>query len=583
MDAIISPVAEAIIQVNSAATLSLAQKCEQMIQLYWDENPELYQLVQQKKQAQANDLPQKPAPSEQEIAPVSTAEIVIPPILTQPLRGAELRALIQESYREIRQHVLVLNADIVPRTQASNKKSEHQSLEEEQAFRAEVVAAQIQSWRSLLPKLIRKFSKISDVRRAKSVKHKNTVLMMFGLFAFIFRLSSRREMNRELTGPVIFENLLNLFPELISIPHADTLARFLETVNPKDIEAIHIILIRDLINKKKFTNMLIYDCLPITIDGTQKLYRDGLLQDPQWCERVVGPPEAEKKQQYVYVLEANITLKNGLTIPLMTEYLYRETNQLINLEGKQDSETTAFERLAARLKEYFPRLKLMFFMDAMYATQSVMGLLHENNWQYIISLPKNKLKDFAETLNEKSSTRIPIPGQLAYRKRKQEFYWENNIPYGYEWQLTVHLVACLERYEEVDKKTGEIVESFSEHAWISSIRIDINNVHELLNQGARKKELIEDSINTEKNRGYQYKHLFSYNWTAMQGFHYLMRLGHAINAISEFTKKLKQHIKDRGNSATLKIIKETLFAPWLSTMWYARQRLLTPRLRLQLE
>ena len=71
--------------------------------------------------------------------------------------------------------------------------------------------------------------------------------------------------------------------------------------------------------------------------------------------------------------------------------------------------------------------------------------------------------------------------------------------------------------------------------------------------------------------------------TAMQGFHYLMRLGHAINAISEFTKKLKQHIKKRGNSATLKIIKETLFAPWLSTMWYAKQRLITPQLRLQLE
>lgn len=70
--------------------------------------------------------------------------------------------------------------------------------------------------------------------------------------------------------------------------------------------------------------------------------------------------------------------------------------------------------------------------------------------------------------------------------------------YGYHWELTVHLVACSERYESVDKKTGEIIERFSEHAWVSSIRININNVHELLNCGARKKELMEDSINTEK-------------------------------------------------------------------------------------
>ena len=177
----------------------------------------------------------------------------------------------------------------------------------------------------------------------------------------------------------------------------------------------------------------------------------------------------------------------------------------------------------------------------------------------------------------------PIPGQPAYRKRKQEFYWQNDIPYGYKWQLNIHLVACSERYEEVDIKTGDVVECFSEHTWISSIRVNIKNVHELFNLGARKKELIEDSINTEKNRGYQYKHAFSYNWNAMQGFHYLMRLGHAINAISEFTKKLKKYIKELGCSSTLKIIKETLFSPWLSFLWYEEQSLKTTQLHLQLE
>ena len=90
-------------------------------------------------------------------------------------------------------------------------------------------------------------------------------------------------------------------------------------------------------------------------------------------------------------------------------------------------------------------------------------------------------------------------------------------------------------------------------------------------------------MNTEKNRGYRYKHSFSYNWAAMQGFHYLMRLGHAINAISEFSKKMKSYIKSLGCSATLKLIKETLFGPWFSVDWYATQRFISPQLRLQLE
>ena len=76
--------------------------------------------------------------------------------------------------------------------------------------------------------------------------------MLYGLFAFIFRLSSRREMNRELSGAVIFNNLQKLFPELESIPHADTLARLLEEINVSDVEKTHMHLIYQLIRKKIF-------------------------------------------------------------------------------------------------------------------------------------------------------------------------------------------------------------------------------------------------------------------------------------------------------------------------------------------
>jgi len=69
----------------------------------------------------------------------------------------------------------------------------------------------------------------------------------------------------------------------------------------------------------------------------------------------------------------------------------------------------------------------------------------------------------------------------------------------------------------------------------------------------------------------------------MQGFHYLMRLAHTINALSEFARTLKKYVKTLGCSATLKLIKETLFNPWLPPAWYEAQALQTPQLRLQLE
>jgi hypothetical protein len=129
-------------------------------------------------------------------------------------------------------------------------------LEEEQARRADVVAAQIKVWRSLLPSLLKDFSKINDPRRAKNIEHKLTTLMIFGLFAFVFQLQSRREMNGELTGPVIFSHLKTLIPDLETIPHADTLARLLEKIHPREIEQVHLNLIHDLTKKKEVQNVI---------------------------------------------------------------------------------------------------------------------------------------------------------------------------------------------------------------------------------------------------------------------------------------------------------------------------------------
>ena len=331
---------------------------------------------------------------------------------------------------------------------------------------------------------------------------------MYGLLAFVFKISSCREMNRELSSPIVFDQLKSIFPDIDSIPHACTSTRFLEKTNPQDIEEANIYFIRDLMRNKKFKKLLIDGCLPVTVDGAQKLYRDGVLQDPRWCERVVGGEDNKRLQQYVYLVEANLTLKNGLSIPIMSEFLYRNTNQLDDPDGKQDSETTAFERLAIRLKHYFPRQKIIIFGDAMFATTGILELLNKNHWEFIIRFSKRQHKSLAKILNSAKKYSVTLPDQPMHHGRYQAFYWENNINGGFSGDLIIQLVGCTERYQEVNKLTGEIEEKYAERAWISSKLISEDNVHELINLGARKKELIEDCINTMKNRGYCYKHAF---------------------------------------------------------------------------
>jgi hypothetical protein len=106
-----------------------------------------------------------------------------------------------------------------------------------------VIRAQIAAWRSMLPKLIKQFARIKDSRRQGSIKHKVTTLMIYGLFMFVFRISSRREANKTLSRAYLAEKLRELFPEFDTIPHADTLAGFLEQTDPLDLEKVNISLI----------------------------------------------------------------------------------------------------------------------------------------------------------------------------------------------------------------------------------------------------------------------------------------------------------------------------------------------------
>jgi len=548
---------------------------------YWGRNPGLRRTIQRKKQTKTQPLKPiietSPTPIDVQLSAEPT------PLFETALRGPELRARLYESHCIARENIVATGSAIVRRTQAHNRKCQHLTIEEARAEREEIVSAQIEVWRNILPHLLAEFSKLKDYRDPRRIEHKITVLMLFGLLAFVFQLQSRRQMNHKLTEPAIMTHLKKLFPELDSIPHADTLTRLLEHLNPKSIEAINVSLIRQLIRKKKFKHMLIEDCMPITIDGAQKLYRQGLRQDERWPERKVGKGETQHQQQYVYVLEANITLQNGLTIPLMSEYLYREHNKLEEDETKQDCEVTAAERLLERLKKYFPRLKIIIFADALFATQTLMDIIDKNHWHFMIRLPKDKLTDFAKRLRQERENRIMLREQPFYRERQQSFYWVNGDTYGYDYQLKINLIACFEEYDVVNPETTKIEKHVSEHAWISSIPASVDNVHTLTNLRARKAWLIEHSFNVEKNQDYHYKHAFSYEWHAMQGFHYLMRLGHAINALSEFCKKIKRFVKELGCAATVNLIRETLFTPWLPIEWYAEQRLKNPQLRLQLE
>jgi hypothetical protein len=111
-----------------------------------------------------------------------------------------------------------------------------QSIEEEGAARNEAVSGMIAIMRQTLPVLLRRLDKIPDPRNPKKLKHRLTVLMLYGILVFVFQYASRRAANGAITRPMFEHNLRLLFPQLESLPHSDTLFRLLCRIDVGQIE-----------------------------------------------------------------------------------------------------------------------------------------------------------------------------------------------------------------------------------------------------------------------------------------------------------------------------------------------------------
>ena len=163
--------------------------------------------------------------------------------------------------------------------------------------------------------------------------------------------------------------------------------------------------------------------------------------------------------------------------------------------------------------------------------------------------------------------------------RRQRFRWVNGIEYRYGEQgrkkLFLHVVVCEESWEEIDANSPAVVPKTARHAWISSVPLNRDNVHERCNLGARHRWAIEEGILVEKHQGYQYEHNFSYNWEAMRGYHFLMQIAHLLNALVQNSARLVRLVRSRGLRGLRQFLRTTCSGPWLDAE-RIRQLLLSP-------
>lgn len=465
---------------------------------------------------------------------------------------------------------LVTVVPFVPRNKRKstpNMKSEFKTVEEEDNARKEALENQVRVFRRLLPGILKSLSFIKDPRRKGSVKYKMKELMLYGILMFVHQMESRRKANDTMTMPAFVETMTALFPEIKGTPHADTLANILEKMDVDKLEDVTIGLLKDLIRKKKFKRYIQNGRYVIAIDGSGKYSRDW-----QFAKECLYRKSGESEKYFVYVLEAALVLGNGVTLPFMSEFLSNDEYDFQDSAQKQDCELKAFKRLATRMKNNFPGLKITLVLDGLYPNGPVFTLCRKNKWDFMITLKDGSLKELWE--DAKGIMKLEPGNELIqdYGDRRQEFRWANLIEYSYSrknqhgTQVTVtekvNVVVCNENWVEHTME-GEINKT-TKFAWVSAKALTMGNVHKRCNLTGRFRWFIENNVlQTEKCRGYHYEHNYSYDWNAMKGFHHLMHIAHMLNNLAMITEYLYDYVQKHGFMNTLNFLHDTWKGNWI--------------------
>jgi hypothetical protein len=299
------------------------------------------------------------------------------------------------------------------------------------------------------------------------------------------------------------------------------------------------------------------------MDGTQKLKRDEL-KNVHMLTRTIHKEDGAQEQHYVYVLEVSLGFRNGMTIPLLSEFL----TYSIENETKQDCEQRAFHRAAERLKRLFPRLPILLLLDGLYPNGPVMERCRRNGWQFMIVLPDKSLPSVWQEYRALRKITDNNTLSFTWNRRRQKFIWVNEITHFYgeneKLRQVLHVVACEEAWEVCDA-AGTIEVRTARHVWISSKPLSAKNVHERCNLGARHRWNIEEGNLVEKHHGYHYEHAFSEDWNAMRCYHYLMRIGHLINVLVWYSARLSRAMRRHGIQGFLGLVWTTLTGPWFAS------------------
>ena len=391
------------------------------------------------------------------------------------------------------------------------------------------------------PELFSKFGQVKDPRHSSYIEYSSKVMLGTVYYKGIAGISSMQGMTRAFNDETVAGNLYRFMGDEAKeyLPHGVTVNEFLERLDPLELEEIQADIVYQMIRRKTFDEAKVLGKWIVLVDGSE-LDEGNTKKNENYLSRCYNKgTENEFTKYHRSILEAKIYFGNNLVCSIATETIensaeYNE-KKLSEEEIKQDCESKAFVRLAAKLKKRFPRLPICIVADGLYVSEKVMKICEANGWDYII-----RYKEGCAPSVEEEYKAIPEKNEAG----KAEYI--NGIIYR---DMEVNVL----KYRETKIKKGAPVTT--EFAWITSIKITNKNAKKLVEAGRNRWKIENQGFNRQKRWQGDIEHACSFHEKAQKN-HYLLE------QISDFMKQLYEYfyLKKNEIKKTQKNISSELLA-----------------------
>ena len=369
------------------------------------------------------------------------------------------------------------------------------------------------------PELFSMFGKVKDPRHQSYVEYSARVMLGTMYYKSIGGISSMQEMTRAFNDERICRNLYCFMGEDAKeyLPHGVTENEFLEKLDPKELENIQQNIVYSMIRRKTFENARVFKKWQVIVDATE-LDEGYQKKNNYYLSRCYNRNEENEFVKYHRsVLEAKIYFGDNLVCSIASETI-ENSDAYVNQSDeavKQDCESKAFLRLAAKIKKKFPRLPIIITADGLYVTKKVLQICQEYHWDYIIRYKEGCASSIAKEYRALPEKEI-IGTDIEY---------QNKIMFN---DFDVNLIYYREKRIKKDE------EKETEFAWITSIEITKSNAKKIVSAGRNRWKIENQGFNRQKHWQGNIKHACSWNERAQKN-HYLME------QIADFMKQLYEH------------------------------------------